>query len=322
MLLVGRNWTAGSEYTYGFNGKESDTEIYGEGNLYDYGFRIYSPSIGKFLSVDPLTKSYPELTPFQFASNTPIWAIDLDGLEAWKTTNSPEDVLTVKDWERFAVTELKRMEQEKITMDCADTWLYLIAKYHMINGVELTYYSESNQKMVSSNDLVWGDADEASFENFVWGMKDAGISTIGKYQQYASDGFLGAYSNNLLLEDAKEGQQVIATQAEDLKPGDALTFNSGIHTSISLNEVNLTTTEGGFSCEGGSILYATGSGYYAGKGEGNSDTGAPNCDPVEFRCGYKYLENTTILRPSFLEGIPQESDPQPIKTIQLSQIKL
>lgn len=35
----------------------------------------------KFLSVDPLSKKYPELTPYQFASNTPIQAIDLDGLE-------------------------------------------------------------------------------------------------------------------------------------------------------------------------------------------------------------------------------------------------
>ncbi len=51
-------------------------------NHYDYGFRIYNPRIAKFLSVDPLTKSYPMLTPYQFASNTPIWAIDLDGLEA------------------------------------------------------------------------------------------------------------------------------------------------------------------------------------------------------------------------------------------------
>jgi len=35
----------------------------------------------RFLSVDPLTNKYPELTPYQFASNTPVWAIDLDGLE-------------------------------------------------------------------------------------------------------------------------------------------------------------------------------------------------------------------------------------------------
>lgn len=39
--------------------------------------------VGRFLSVDPLTSSYPELTPYQFASNTPIQAIDLDGLEAF-----------------------------------------------------------------------------------------------------------------------------------------------------------------------------------------------------------------------------------------------
>lgn len=55
---------------------------------YDYGFRIYNPSIGKFLSVDPLTKSYPELTPYQFASNSPIANIDLDGLEATRATGN------------------------------------------------------------------------------------------------------------------------------------------------------------------------------------------------------------------------------------------
>ncbi len=36
----------------------------------------------RFLSIDPLTKSFPMLTPYQYASNTPISSIDLDGLEA------------------------------------------------------------------------------------------------------------------------------------------------------------------------------------------------------------------------------------------------
>ena len=36
----------------------------------------------RFLSVDPIGRKFPELTPYQFASNTPIQAIDLDGLEA------------------------------------------------------------------------------------------------------------------------------------------------------------------------------------------------------------------------------------------------
>ena len=37
--------------------------------------------MGRFLSVDPLTKKYPELTPYQFASNRPIQGIDRDGKE-------------------------------------------------------------------------------------------------------------------------------------------------------------------------------------------------------------------------------------------------
>jgi hypothetical protein len=53
----------------------------GGGNTYDYGFRIYNPKVAKFLSVDPLTGSYPMLTPYQFASDNPILNIDLDGLE-------------------------------------------------------------------------------------------------------------------------------------------------------------------------------------------------------------------------------------------------
>jgi hypothetical protein len=55
--------------------------VKGQGNQQDYGFRIYDPRLGKFLSVDPLFKTYPWYTPYQFAGNKPIVAIDLDGLE-------------------------------------------------------------------------------------------------------------------------------------------------------------------------------------------------------------------------------------------------
>lgn len=59
-----------------------DNEVKGEGAQYDYGFRIYDPRIGKFLSQDPLFQTYPWLTSYQFASNSPIWAVDQDGLES------------------------------------------------------------------------------------------------------------------------------------------------------------------------------------------------------------------------------------------------
>jgi RHS repeat-associated protein len=80
-VLPNRHGSSDS-YRYGFNGKEKDDEVKGEGAQYDYGFRIYDPKLGKFLSQDPLFASYPWLTPYQFAGNSPIWAIDLDGLES------------------------------------------------------------------------------------------------------------------------------------------------------------------------------------------------------------------------------------------------
>ena len=43
--------------------------------------RIYDPRLGKFLSVDPLSSKFPWWTPYAFAGNSPIEAIDLDGGE-------------------------------------------------------------------------------------------------------------------------------------------------------------------------------------------------------------------------------------------------
>jgi RHS repeat-associated protein len=91
-------------YRYGFNGKENDNEVKGEGNEQDYGMRVYDPGLGKFLSVDPLTPKYPELTPYQFASNKPINSIDLDGLESWELTtprHNLEQQVTMKDNKQF-----------------------------------------------------------------------------------------------------------------------------------------------------------------------------------------------------------------------------
>ena len=89
MEMPGRTYSANGEYRFGFNGKESDKNgEWGGLTHYDYGFRIYNPAIARFLSVDPLAPDYPWYTPYQFAGNTPIMAIDLDGLEP---TSSIED---------------------------------------------------------------------------------------------------------------------------------------------------------------------------------------------------------------------------------------
>ena len=81
-----------NRYKYGFNGKENDNEVVGTGEgTQDYGFRIYNPALGKFLSVDPLSPQYPYYSPFQFAGNMPINCIDLDGGEP-KPSYTAEDI--------------------------------------------------------------------------------------------------------------------------------------------------------------------------------------------------------------------------------------
>jgi RHS repeat-associated protein len=86
MIMPGRNFNASGvkDFRFGFNGKMNDNDVKNvEGGQQDYGMRIYDGRIGKFLSVDPLQKKFAFYTPYQFAGNTPIAAIDLDGLEPY-----------------------------------------------------------------------------------------------------------------------------------------------------------------------------------------------------------------------------------------------
>ena len=80
-LLPGRNYSSDS-YRFGFNGKENDNEVHGAvGTMQDYGMRMYDSRIGRFPTTDPLSERFPWLSTYQFAGNSPIWAIDIDGLE-------------------------------------------------------------------------------------------------------------------------------------------------------------------------------------------------------------------------------------------------
>ena len=76
--MKGRNFSD-STYRYGFSGMEKDNEIKGSGNSYDFGARIYDPRIGRWWSVDFLSDSYPNVAPYMYALNNPIFFIDADG---------------------------------------------------------------------------------------------------------------------------------------------------------------------------------------------------------------------------------------------------
>ena len=108
-VTVHRQKTGAVAYRYGFNGKENDNEVKGgDGLQQDYGMRIYDSRIGKFLSVDPITKDYPELTPYQFASNRPIDGIDQDGLEYLSNLSARQ-----KEYGRNLVLDIQRDQKAR-----------------------------------------------------------------------------------------------------------------------------------------------------------------------------------------------------------------
>ncbi|GAA0561210.1 RHS repeat-associated core domain-containing protein [Chitinophaga japonensis] len=84
MREPGRRYGLGNEqeYRYGFNGKENDNEVKGEGNSLDFGERMYDVRIGRWLSLDPLMAKFPESTPYNGFGNNPIYFIDPYGLSA------------------------------------------------------------------------------------------------------------------------------------------------------------------------------------------------------------------------------------------------
>lgn len=69
-------------YRYGFQGQEGDSEVSGEGNSWNYTYRMHNPRLGRFFSVDPMFKGFPWNSPYAFCENRVIELIESEGLSA------------------------------------------------------------------------------------------------------------------------------------------------------------------------------------------------------------------------------------------------
>ncbi len=68
-----------ANYRYGFNGMEKDDEVSGSGNSYTTYFRAYDSRLGRWKSIDPLVKRYPNHSPYESVASSPILLYDSDG---------------------------------------------------------------------------------------------------------------------------------------------------------------------------------------------------------------------------------------------------
>ncbi len=78
-MLINERSFSSAAYKYGFNGKEKDFEISGDGNTVSYETRILDSRLGRWFSMDP-DKQF-RISPFQAFLNNPILYSDVDG--AW-----------------------------------------------------------------------------------------------------------------------------------------------------------------------------------------------------------------------------------------------
>jgi RHS repeat-associated protein len=83
----------GDFYRRGFNGMEKDDEVKGGGNSYDFGARMYDARVGRWLTIDPLLRKYPSLSPYNFVSNNPLIFVDPNGKEIKPADNNTLEVI-------------------------------------------------------------------------------------------------------------------------------------------------------------------------------------------------------------------------------------
>lgn len=153
-------------YGFAFNGKENDDET----QTQDYGFRIYNTRLGKFLSVDPLTKSYPYLTPYAFAENDVISSIDLDGLEKYRIVSRSFAPL----WS-FSDTHFESIADGRTKFQIAN-FRQVSARIHTAIDIDLDKWLA--YKYISSQATVLKDLASVLFfgGKKAWEITDQGIS--------------------------------------------------------------------------------------------------------------------------------------------------
>jgi RHS repeat-associated protein len=157
MGMPGRKFNNGDGYRYGFNGKEKDNEISGEGNSYDYGERMYDPRLGKFLSIDKYTHKQPYYSPYIYAGNKPIWCIDKDGNQEVIVTiyEKQKDGTLLQTGVCFmtinTVEEAKGIERDAVRVNVVYEWGQVVKS---INPFD--YYVE---KVALSIANLWGAVD-------------------------------------------------------------------------------------------------------------------------------------------------------------------
>ncbi|MEO7311692.1 MAG: hypothetical protein ABIX01_14910 [Chitinophagaceae bacterium] len=132
MALVGRTYSAGSQYRYGFNRQEKSLEIDPGGNLTTATFWEYDSRIGRRWNVDPIVKEGQ--SPYGCFSNNPICNIDPFGDSDSSLSNKQ-----LTDAVGIAVNTLKEAKKTGSTFSKEARWRLIDAAISYGEKNQLSY---------------------------------------------------------------------------------------------------------------------------------------------------------------------------------------
>ncbi|HLF64297.1 MAG TPA: RHS repeat-associated core domain-containing protein [Saprospiraceae bacterium] len=170
-LEQGGSWAApqGLTQKYKYNGKE----YFGSGlGWYDFGARWYDPAMGRWISADPLSETYANLSPYCFVNNNPIQFFDPNGMEI---KNAHADDL-INSTQRLA-TAMAALSQLKKGSDGYKS----AKKEYRAASNEFNTVSGAFNRVESKLDAI-KSGNSSLYENLD-NLKDAGGNTVDVYVQ-------------------------------------------------------------------------------------------------------------------------------------------
>jgi RHS repeat-associated protein len=181
MGIKEREWKDSSfGYRFGFNGKEQDNSVKGQGNSYDFGARIYDSRLGRWMSVDPLMKKYPEFTPYCFAIDNPIYFVDYDG----------RDIIPGRGWEGSEYENL----WAKYTSQNNAEFMKIFCLYDN-NGntrdLALTFSSQAQQPVFKTHKILGHTFKNSSIKSRIEMNSSFGATTVGTFRDVNMSYVLG-----------------------------------------------------------------------------------------------------------------------------------
>lgn len=128
-----------------YNGKEYQNEL--SLNWFDYGARNYDPAIGRWMNIDPLAEVYPNVSPYNYTSNNPVFFVDYDGRDYGIFIDHNKRTITYK-----ANYYFNNGKDLAANLDALADWMKLEGEYTTKDGVEYSISIELNAKIAGEGE--------------------------------------------------------------------------------------------------------------------------------------------------------------------------